>query len=172
MPRYLLLSRPPKVGQALALAKATQSLRLDGVASPDAVLVAGEDIAVAVLLAAHPGRLSAERVVELLENPETPPLPSPRPIPTSSSEPFPPGPLEPLPRRFRASRERSPSPLPSPSPGIFPTSQREILDDAGPHRPGHRLPPACACRDLGRASCADGRRPPALPQRLSHPIRT
>lgn len=103
MPRHLLLSRPPKAGQALALAGAAPGLRLDGVADPDAVLVVGEDPAVAALLAAHPGRLAAERVVEIPETPEAPPLPSPFPIPTRPPEPPPPPapPEPPLPSSFR-----------------------------------------------------------------------
>jgi len=98
MPRHLLLSLPPKTGQALALAAAAPGVRLDGTADADHVLVLGEDAAVAALLAAHPGRLAAERVVEVVLPPDAPPLPSPFPPPA----PPPSGPPEPpLPPSFR-----------------------------------------------------------------------
>lgn len=103
MPRYLLLSLHPKAGQALALAEAAPGLRLDGGADADHVLVLGEDVAVAALLAAHPGRLAAERVVEVVLPPDAPPLPSPS-FPSAHPAPPtpPPGPPEPpLPPSFR-----------------------------------------------------------------------
>jgi len=101
MPRYLLLSLPPKVGQALALAATAPGLRLDGTADADHVLVLGENEAVEALLAAHPGRLAAERVVEVVLSPDEPPLPSSFPpgLPTPTPTPEPPEP--PLPPSFR-----------------------------------------------------------------------
>jgi hypothetical protein len=102
MPRYLLLSRPPKAGQALDLARAAPRLRLDGIADADHVLVEGEETALAALLAAHPGRLVAERIVEILQTPDAPPLPSSLPTPPPRSPQGPPEPPEPpLPSSFR-----------------------------------------------------------------------
>jgi hypothetical protein len=102
MPRYLLLSRDPKAGQALDLARAAPGLRLDGIADGDHVLVEGEETALAALLSAHPGRLAMERIAEISWQPDAPPLPSP--FPTSSPNPLPrlPEPPEPpLPSSFR-----------------------------------------------------------------------
>jgi len=99
MPRHLLLSLPPKTGQALALAAAAPGVRLDGMADADHVLVLGEDAAVAALLAAHPGRLAAERIVEIVLPSDAPPLPSPRS--PSASRPTAGPPEPPLPPSFR-----------------------------------------------------------------------
>jgi hypothetical protein len=102
MPRYLLLSRDPKARQALDLARDAPGLRLDGIADADHVLVEGEETALAALLAAHPERLAAERIVEIVQTPAAPPLPSPFPTPPQR---FPQGPSEllepPLPSSFR-----------------------------------------------------------------------
>jgi hypothetical protein len=99
MPRYLLLSRDPKSGQALDLARAAPGLRLDGVADADHVLVEGEETALAALLSAHPGRLATERIAEIAWQPDAPPLPSP--FPTSPPKlPEPPEPSPPSSFRF------------------------------------------------------------------------
>lgn len=102
MPRHLLLSIPPKTGQALALATSAPGLHLDGIADADAVLVVGDDAAVSALLAAHSGRIRSERIAEIPETSHTPTLSNPFSNQDSSQTKTPPEPLEPpLPPSFR-----------------------------------------------------------------------
>jgi len=102
MPRYLLLSRDPKAGQAFDLARAAPGLRLDGVADGDHVLVEGEESAVAALLSTCSERLAMERIAEISWQPDAPIPPPPFPaLPPAPSSTLPEPPEPPLPSSFR-----------------------------------------------------------------------
>jgi len=102
MPRYLLLSRHPKTGQALDVARTAPGLQLDGVVDADHVLVQGQETVVAALLATHSECVDIERIVEISWYPdESPTSKSSPPLPPTSFPGLPEPSEPPLPSSFR-----------------------------------------------------------------------